>query len=1446
MKLQNLFSKGIIDKDSDSRFVDTDTLIDAENFFVNTVDGSSNGIGKNALGNALKTSYNITGGKTIGVGISTSKSKVYNLVKGTSYDYVIEYDIYSHASVIVAQSTTGTRLNFKTGERVTNVDIIPNDNGEGDFIAFSGDSNPPRLFNINTAKTWGIDGFVEDEISVMKPSPIYAPTIALTTSVDGVNNNFIKEKLINIAYRYKYSDGFYSAISSWSKVAFEPQIFKLDYQTYENKGMINLSNAIDISFKTGPRDVVEVELLFKESNNDVVYIIDNFNKTKLLWTDDSTETFQLSKSKILKVLSSEQYFRNFDNVPLSAIAQTTIGNRLAYANYVEGRNIDTNVDFDVELVSTNPYIGNTVTTIGNVIDTVDYSNVVDFESGVDNGGTAPVDQMNFATNELNVNLAGADFGGLTINITPKAGYSSVPYTITVMDGTTVLTSWANIVGNQSKAYSTTSNKNIKIYVTSSLGLIYDCKLEYDILSFPTLISRRDYYAVHQLSLPKSTGYGASLVGDTVIKRKSQIDLTGYEFKSGQQIRINFELQSSLELAVKPSLTFFYNITADYANLADFISGSSFKNQLEDTFSLTFKNGYISNSGPIVSYTGFKLSYTGNIITIIAPKVVYTITEPSTIVEAKNEFYLFNEADFITVTENSFSSLHSNRDLEACMIYMDDKGRKTSAITSKNNTIYVPAENSVLVNKLKVSVNHNPPSWAKYYKFGIKQVKREYETIYGNEVYKDGIYRWIRLVGENKDKVKEGDTLIVKSDYSGPLDYLAKTKIIEISNKSEDFIVGNKLSTGTDLIEQPGLYMKIKQGSFNITIDQDSFQSFIGFGKRRYASDSFVTTTPLFGKYVSTTFNPTPIKSGSQIRFYVSIKAFGNIAFEHVYEKIVTSQGDYNSTQLWFEAEIQNLDDWGTYSTTCLKDWRFETDGQSFSVKPWRDGTFKRDIITDVVFDINFAGGTLVFETEPFEDLSSPFFETPETYTIVGGVHEATDHILSKAFNCFSFGNGVESFKIQDSLTGKSFSIDSNPTLVSKDGYKQVNRSADITYSEVFNSSSNTNKLNQFNTSLANFKDDIDKSYGAIYKIKGEENNLQIYQESKCSQVFYEKDILYNADGSTSLATTDKVLGNQDVYVGEFGISKHADSYTQYANNTYLTDVNRGVVLKKSNNGLFEISSQGMKSYFKTLFRDNVINQVNGKYDQFNDFYVLNIQYNTNQYVTWVYSDKDNGWLGRIRFNPEDMCCINGKFLAFKNGEIYEHNQSTGRNTFFGVEYPSTFTFNFSQLPSERKIYKNLEIEGTDPWEIEITSDLDAGYINATDFEKQENVFRAYARTSNDIIDTSLLSTQGIGTCTVSGLILSFNFDLESDMSIGDEIMNISSQIVGTVLSKTTRTITLNTVNNITSGDFVFCSKSQSAESSGILGYHMVVKATLSKNTKTEVYAINTETAKSYS
>jgi hypothetical protein len=1467
MKIQNTFNPGIIDKDNDERFVQVGTLTDAENFLVAITEGSDRGVGKNVTGNVLKTDYetdfDYTTAKTIGSGKNDSTNKIYNFLKSEEFDYLIEYDTVTNESVRVLQSSAGGVLNFIEGERILNVDIISSGEANGDLIAWSGDSNSVRIVNIARAKTWAINGFTEDEISVMKPSPIFAPQISLTTSVDGVLNNFIEDKFLTFAYRFEYADGYFSAISSWSKIGFIPRLFSLDYQTYENNGMLNLSNAVNINFNTGPREVVAVELLFRESEKENVYVIDNYKKTEESWGDNTIQSIQFSKSKIFKVLDNDQFFRNYDNVPLTAKAQSLIGNRIAYANYVEGYDLDNVVDFTVSFTSSEPFSSEVESVIEDQISATTYSNVVDFTEGIPDGGASPVDQMDYGTNTIVMDLAAAsaDEADFVIEVTPKTGFLDVEYNIVVREGTTLLQEWTGLSGNQTRTHTRDTNRDVQIYITSSEGLLYEMKLNYNLTLLGADRSRYDYFSYNQLSFPKDGGYGSTLVGDVVIDTIFETDLSTFDFSAGKQIRINLDLRSSLQDDFSPSVTFFYNITENYTDVAEFYANSSFKNQLEEAFSLSFRNNFISNIGTVVSYIPFESGLTGDVLSIQTISILYDIEEPGPVTVQKREFYLIDKVEFLQTEEDAFASMHSNRDYEIVMILMDEKGRKSTAIPSKTNTIHIPAENSATINVINVTTIGNPPSWAKYYKFAIKQPKRRYETIYGNVVYKDGIYRWIQLVGENKAKVKEGDILIVKSDYSGPTDSLIKTKVLEVSTQSTNFIEGNLLSTDEELVEEGGFYFKIKQGNFNINIGQESFQTFAGYGKRRYASRSFVTTEPLFGDYdaETSTFTPLAINSGSQIRFFVRMQAKGSIAFDNKVEVTVFAQEDYSSVRAWWEAEVEDLDVWTEFVAENLSEWEWADvqgtpvdNNQVFRVKPNRDGTASRDIITSVEFDINFAGGLLVFETEPIDELETPFFETPQVYTIEGGTYQFINHTLNEAFNCFCFGNGVESNRIQDGFTKPQFSSDSNATLIDQTGYKRVNRFADITYSGVFNSNTSLNRLNEFNLSLANFKDDLEKNYGPVYKIKGKDTNLDVYQEDKVSKVMYEKDVLFNADGSSNVSKIEQVLGQQVDYNGEFGISTHPDSFDEYGFNSYFTDVKRGVVLKKNfNNGIFEISNQGMRSYFKNLFRKNILH-VNGKYDQFHDIYILNIQYTEKNstkecFETWVYSDVMNGWLGRLTFNPEDMIRSNGEFYSFKNGEVYIHNQKSIYNTFYGKQSPSKVKFNLNKDVNIRKVHKTIEIDGTDPWDVKLKTNLNEGYIDIYSFVKQEGIFRSYIRNLNDNIETSLIgATQGLGSATINGNVLEFDNEIDPIISVGDKVVNESLILVGTIISKTNNSLTLNSISNYTSGGFLICTKTQSVEQNSLLGYYMQVEMTLSLNTKSEVFSVSSEVDKSFS
>lgn len=1342
MKIQNLFNIGIIDKDSEGRFVAEGKLIDAENFFVNTLEGSGGGVGKNALGNALKTAYNITGGHTIGHGVNTSENKVYNFIKGTNHDYIIEYDSETYVSEIVAQSTTGTRLNFRTGERITNVEVISGNTVSDTLLKFSGDSNPPRILNIARFKQKyidlelalagsGIDWFTAEEIMLIKAPPLFPPTVVQVKTLDE-KENFLKDKYISFATRYKYKDNYYSAISSWQEYAFTPNRFDLNPSSCENKGMVNIYNGCDITFNTGPREVIGVDLLFKYSNSTVVYKVDQFVKTEESWADNVTipAPIRFTNNKIFSVLPEDQYFRSYDNVPESVVAGTIAGNRVMYANYVEGK----------DLIDKN---GNPV--------------VMDYTVGVS-------------------------------SLSPE----SSPLSVTKLSATSL--------------------------------------------------------------------FDAS----SIVDGKIRLDFTGKSLKKDGAISILFNIKS---IAVVPPLdptrpiavfdnSYVTVLDKDYDSISDVITQDAdnlFKSGMEGYFNDLFKSTFLVLPGhslgfPPSLYNGFTVTVVStNVIDIVLPSMKYEIevlpSGPNTFV---TEYY----QDSLTATYvdsiASKKSMKSYRSYEIATLYRDAQGRKTTALTSEKNTVFIPLSKSTSKNTLTVNMGTTmPPAWATTYKFAIKETIKTYEEIYTTDFYEDGYFRWVRLEGETKNKVKEGDTLLVKSDVSSIHAKPVTVKVLEVKVQDQDFIAGG-------VSEISGLYMKIKPVGFDMKYDPDGYREFIGSAGQRSGYPTVTLTIP--NSVVTGNIPRNSILSISLKSSFSHEDEFNN------YDADIVASSDYPDFQNFYNAQIATMvfqgnntgvDFGGVFAKESTTATTFKitgtSNGRNTVINP-------KSGFLDVKVTLRTNAGFMIFEKQGLEESSSLFYETPDVFPIVNGLHvyngtNVVDgvHSLVHTFNCFVMGNGAESYQIRDAFNERYLSIDFPATAVSADGFKKVNRQTDITYSGVYNSSTNVNRLNEFNLYLANFKEDIEKSYGPILKIKGTDTNIEVYQEDKCSKVYYGKDFLFNADGSSNLTVTDEVLGKgQEMYGGEYGISYHPESFDEYAFNSYLTDTKRGIVLKKSNNGLFEISSQGMNSYFKKLFRDNAINQIIGEYDQYHDVYVLNIKYNGNQYVTWVYSDKDNGWLGRLPFNPEDMCRINGKFLSFFNGEIYEHNQSTGRNTFFGVEHPSTFTINFSQDPSSRKNYKTIEIEGTDAWDLTLNTDFDAGYVNASDFNKEEGVYKAYARLSNAVIDTSLLSVQGIGNCTVSGLVLSFGFELDNAISVGDDVRNLDNELVGTITNKTATTLTLNAVANIVTSDYVMCSKPQSANVNSLLGYHLMVTGTLTKNTKTELFAINSEVVKSFS
>ena len=165
-----------------------------------------------------------------------------------------------------------------------------------------------------------------------------------------------EDKFVRFGYRYKYSDGEYSSFSPFSRPAFLPNNYNYDAIKGVNKGMVNKCTTIKIKGfvpQDIPADVVEVDLLYKDSDHSNVYKLKSFHTESPEWNalaygdnkdrDDShlahNGIYEFTSDNLMGALPSSQLLRAWDAVPRRAVAQEVVGNRLVYGNYTQNYNI---------------------------------------------------------------------------------------------------------------------------------------------------------------------------------------------------------------------------------------------------------------------------------------------------------------------------------------------------------------------------------------------------------------------------------------------------------------------------------------------------------------------------------------------------------------------------------------------------------------------------------------------------------------------------------------------------------------------------------------------------------------------------------------------------------------------------------------------------------------------------------------------------------------------------------------------------------------------------------------------------------------------------------------------------------------------------------------------------------------------------------------------------
>ncbi len=233
------------------------------------------------------------------------------------------------------------------------------------------------------------------------------------------------------------------------------------------------------------------------------------------------------------------------------------------------------------------------------------------------------------------------------------------------------------------------------------------------------------------------------------------------------------------------------------------------------------------------------------------------------------------------------------------------------------------------------------------------------------------------------------------------------------------------------------------------------------------------------------------------------------------------------------------------------------------------------------------------------------------YSLEGGNPAIANQVHDQSiklpwFNCYSFGNGVESDRIRDDFN--QITIDNGPkaSTTIEEPYLEERRKSGFIWSGLYNSTSGVNDLNQF-IQAEKITKDANPTYGSIQKLHARDSDLVAFCEDRVLKVLANKDALFNADGNTNLVATDKVLGSIKPFVGDYGISLNPESFASDSYRSYFSDTSRGAILRLSRDGITAISDAGMRDWFADNLSIRGNSKIIGSFDDNKNEYNITLQ-----------------------------------------------------------------------------------------------------------------------------------------------------------------------------------------------------------------------------------------------
>jgi len=1183
------FIAGRMNKVVDERLIPDGEYIDALNVRMGSTENSEIGVIENTKGNSKLTTVKYVNGtalsssaRCIGTIADNTNETIYWFIHDSNFpvgatgklDMIVSFNVYNniltyHLISINDGGGSNTTLNFNPEYLITGVSIIDN------LIFFTDDYNPPRVINIlkNYPDPVGnIDQFSAESILVIKKPPVQSPSVTLINTGD--QNNFLESRYICFAYRYEYEDGEYSATSQWSAPAFQPKQFSFSINSYLNDGMQNQFNGARVTYNTGGPLVVGIDLLFKDTNSNVIKVIEKLNKADLGFTNNEDRTYTFTNSKIFTVLPESELLRLYDNVPLLAKAQTIMGNRLMYGNYVEG--------YDMVDANSNPVKLEYSTQL--ISDELDNSEITNsFTSGTYNFGGAQTIPGSVVLLDL-MPFELVEGASITLDITfDHQGFSGdTPFPTETNDSVSLNFSFV-LPKDYSSVYELASSDEFQ----DAIGTISNVTTVANSCNGTTFTDQFNCSLLQNLN--------------ALIKYQSGIG------SAGQGLGIITSPGSPYIGIQLLTMRYVNNTTTPTVNVYEyyeFTNVNAFYQKINSSRSLHSNRGYEIG---IVYMDEFNRSTTALVSpnnTVHIPcsasdtKNSIQVTIPST---QKPPYWATRYKFVIKPDEENYDTIYST-------IFFNDP-------LTNNVFFLLEGENARKVqqgDRLIVKADTNGPTQ-----------NCVYTTVLEKESQVEGFIE-------------------IPSDLDPNVNIPVPAGVYIKINPNNFAVV-----KGQDDIIAPG----------TIQVDENNGGDYPRLSypmnsKRVAGYDSPANPTWVYEDYT--------VPAGSRIKINLKFQRLGvgkgnGDCEKRIYtlEKTMIASADYNNMVDWFNGDNvqvvldQGIQDVGgdgceiqndyistvyNYNTgsataaisdpeTCTNKYRFARNTVTNELSLVMSGTVRctgtlyrnsRRSTIIATFEVFRADSTIIFETEPSDASPDIFFENDLSLPIVNGYHtgnvqnqtiSASAIIDTQFFNCFCFGNGAESYKILDSIIGRTLTLGNRVTAVSAQDYRRVRRFADMTYSGVYNFESNVNKLNEFNLGLLNYKY-LEVSFGPIYVLDGRETDVLVLQEDKISYVLASKNLISDSAGGGAISSVPEILGTQIARQEEFGISFHPESYVQWGYDRFFTDVKRGAVIQLRGNDLAVISEMGMRTWFRDEFIQSFNTQKLGGYDPYLNEYVL--------------------------------------------------------------------------------------------------------------------------------------------------------------------------------------------------------------------------------------------------